>query len=182
MAGARRVGPIRVMARWHGFFRRSAGPGWVLTGDAGHFKDPTPGQGISDALRQTVTLAEAVEGGLGGEATCDRALHDWWRWRDRDAWEMYWFAHDLGAPGPTPVLRQQLLRRIGADPQLTNGLLGVLNHDLAPSKVFTPSLALSATSEALRRGRGQRRVVLREARALVADELRHRKPPSRSAA
>ncbi|MGI8805626.1 MAG: NAD(P)/FAD-dependent oxidoreductase [Thermoleophilaceae bacterium] len=50
VAGARRVGPIRLMSR-DGFFRQSAGPGWVLVGDAGHFKDPTPGQGISDALR-----------------------------------------------------------------------------------------------------------------------------------
>lgn len=39
VAGARRVGPIRVMSRWHGFFRQSAGPGWVLVGDAGHFWD-----------------------------------------------------------------------------------------------------------------------------------------------
>jgi 2-polyprenyl-6-methoxyphenol hydroxylase-like FAD-dependent oxidoreductase len=182
LAGARRVGPIRVMSRWHGFFRRSAGPGWVLAGDAGHFKDPTPGQGISDALRQTLKLAEAIEGGLGGATTSDRALHDWWQWRDRDAWEMYWFARDMGAAGPTPRLRQQLLRRIGADPELTEDLLRVINHDLAPSRVFTPSLALGATSEALRNGRGHRRVILREARTLVADELRHRKPPQRSAA
>jgi 2-polyprenyl-6-methoxyphenol hydroxylase-like FAD-dependent oxidoreductase len=49
VAGARRVGPVRMMSRWHGFFRESAGPGWVLLGDAGHFKDPTPGQGIADA-------------------------------------------------------------------------------------------------------------------------------------
>ena len=35
-----------------GFFREATGPGWALIGDAGHFKDPTPGQGIADALRQ----------------------------------------------------------------------------------------------------------------------------------
>jgi flavin-dependent dehydrogenase len=86
LAGASRVGPIRVISR-DGFFRESAGPGWVLVGDAGHFKDPTPGQGISDALRQAVALARAIPstlarrpapiacsatGGLGGTGTRGR--------------------------------------------------------------------------------------------------------------
>src|SRR5205823_3710058 len=75
VAGARRAGPIRMMSRWHGFFRESAGPGWVLVGDAGHFKDPTPGQGIADALRQVVKLAPAIERAVGGD---ERALRDWW--------------------------------------------------------------------------------------------------------
>ena len=49
------------VADWHGYFRESAGPGWVLVGDAGHFKDPTPGQGIADALRQVERLAVAIQ-------------------------------------------------------------------------------------------------------------------------
>lgn len=177
LAGARRVGPVRVMARWHGFFRPSAGPGWVLVGDAGHFKDPTAGQGISDALRQTVTLATAIEAALGATGNGNEPLDDWWSWRDRDAWEMYWFARDMGASGPTSVLTHEIQRRIAADPQLTDGLLRVLNHDVAPSQVFTPALALAATSTVLRSRRGQRRIVLEEARDLVVDQVRHRGPP-----
>ena len=57
LAGARRTGPPLVMPGFQGFFRQSAGPGWVLVGDAGHFKDTTSGQGISDALRQAERLA-----------------------------------------------------------------------------------------------------------------------------
>ena len=38
--------------RWTGYFREPSGPGWVLTGDAGHFKDPGPGRGIGDAFIQ----------------------------------------------------------------------------------------------------------------------------------
>src|SRR4051794_17459891 len=142
--GARRVGPIRMMWRWHGFFRRSAGPGWALVGDAGHFKDPTPGQGIADALRQSVELAAAIERALGGGGDADRVLRDWWSWRDRDAWEMYWFAHDMGAPGPTPLVMQEVQRRIVADPAFAEGFLRVLNHEVAPSQVFTPAVGLSA--------------------------------------
>ena len=176
VAGARRVGPVRLMSRG-GFFRQSAGPGWVLVGDAGHFKDPSPGQGISDAFRQAVELAPAVEKALGGVGAADPVLHDWWRWRDQDAWEMYWFAHDMGAPGPPPLLVQEIQRRIAADPQLTEGLLRVLNHDLSPSKLFTPSLALAATSKALWTSPGQRRAILREARTLAGNNW-HRRAPS----
>jgi 2-polyprenyl-6-methoxyphenol hydroxylase-like FAD-dependent oxidoreductase len=175
LAGAKRVGPVRVMSR-DGFFRQSAGPGWVLVGDAGHFKDPTPGQGISDALRQAVKLASVVEKALGGEGAADRALHDWWSWRDREAWEMYWLAHDMGASGPAPLLVQELQRRIAADRQLTDTFLRVLNHDFAPSMLFTPSLALAATFRALLTHTGQRRVLLREARTLAANNWRRRAP------
>lgn len=175
LAGATRFGPVRVMSR-DGFFRQSAGPGWVLVGDAGHFKDPTPGQGISDALRQSAELAPVVEKALGGGGALDRALHDWWCWRDRDAWEMYWFAHDMGASGPPPLLVQEIQRRIAADPQLLDGFLRILTHDLAPSEVFTASLALAATFKALRTATGRRKVVLREARTLADNNWRRRAP------
>ena len=161
------------MANMHGFFRVSAGPGWTLVGDAGHFKDPTPGQGIADALRQTEKLATAIVRALGGSAgSPDVILRDWWRWRDEDAWEMYWFAHDMGAPGPTPLLLREIQRRAAGDPELTRGLIGVLNHEVAPSQVFTPALALRAASAALVRRRGERRQLLREARRLAGNEVR----------
>ncbi len=44
LSDARRVGKLYGMLRWEGFFREATGPGWVLVGDAGHFKDPSPGQ------------------------------------------------------------------------------------------------------------------------------------------
>jgi menaquinone-9 beta-reductase len=181
VAGAERIGPVQVMSRWHGFFRRPAGPGWALVGDAGHFKDPTPGQGIADALRQAVELAAAIEKGLGGEGSIDALLRDWWAWRDRDAWEMYWLAHDMGAPGLTPLLFQEIQRRVVSDERRSEGLMRVLNHDVEPSEVFTPGLALAAMSSALMTQRGQRRILLREARGLAADELRRRRGPQRPA-
>lgn len=171
--GARREGPVRTMANLRGFFRRSAGPGWALVGDAGHFKDPTPGQGIADALRQSEKLAGAIERALGGERReADRILRDWWRWRDEDAWEMYWFAHDMGAAGPTPPVRRQAERRIAADPELTTAMVRVLNHELRPSEAFTPAFSVTTLAQALRRGRGHRRAIVREAGTTAADELR----------
>jgi 2-polyprenyl-6-methoxyphenol hydroxylase-like FAD-dependent oxidoreductase len=172
VGAAKRVGPVRMMSRWHGFFRESAGPGWALVGDAGHFKDPTPGQGISDALRQGVELAGAIERALDGAEDPDRALHEWWAWRDRDAWEMYWFAQDMAVPGRAPLILRVIEERFATDPELLEGLLRVLNHDLSPSKLFGPGLATSAFAKAFVRARGRRRELLGEARTLVAEQIR----------
>jgi menaquinone-9 beta-reductase len=173
VAGAMREGPIHTMANMRGFFRKSAGPGWALVGDAGHFKDPTPGQGIADALRQSETLAAAIERALGGGAgAADQILHEWWRWRDEDAWEMYWFAHDMGAAGPTPPILRQAQRRIAADAELLAATMLIFNHDLRPSQVFTPAFSLTTMAQALRRGRGQRRAIMREAGTVALDQAR----------
>ncbi len=174
VAGARRVGPVRTMAGWHGFFRESAGPGWALLGDAGHFKDPTPGQGIADALRQAVELAAAIERALGG-GDPDTPLREWWRWRDRDAWEMYWFAHDMGDADRAPLLNRAIQERLAADPALVDDFLRVLGHELPPSQLFDPTFVLSVLTRALREGRGRRRALLAETRTLALQELRRRK-------
>jgi menaquinone-9 beta-reductase len=178
LAGGKRVGSLYTMANMHGFFRESAGPGWVLVGDAGHFKDPTPGQGIADALRQGERLAADIERGLAaGPEETDSILRDWWRWRDEDAWEMYWFAHDVGAAGPTPPVLREIQRRIASDPELAEGMVHVFNHDRRPSEVFKPGLALRSIARAFMRGRGERGAVLREAGSVFANRLRRGSKP-----
>ena len=140
---ARRVGKLRVMARWHGFFREATGPGWVLVGDAGHFKDPTPAQGIADALHQAEQLADVIEDGLGGGGV-QRRLRDWWLQRDREAWEMYWFAHDIGAGGPPPAVITETFRSLSHSKTGPERWARVLNRELLPTKVFGPGLAMRA--------------------------------------
>lgn len=149
LVGGRRVGPIRVVANWHGYFRQSAGPGWVLVGDAGHFKDPAPGQGIADAFRQTEKLATAIVDGLGNSSP-DNAAQRWWRWRDDDAYEMYWYARETGAPGATSPLITRVLRDIAADPDATRMFLHVLNHGVRPSQLFTPARLARAAAGVFR--------------------------------
>ena len=179
LAAGRQVGPARMMSRWHGYFRESAGPGWVLLGDAGHFKDPTPGQGIADALRQAEALAPAIERSLAAPAPNDEPLREWWEWRDHDAWEMYWFAQGVGRTEQAPGLMRAFQARLAADPELVDGLIRVLGHDLPPSKLFGPSLMLSVLGEAIRANprRGPR--LLAEAGWLARDELRHPRKPRR---
>jgi hypothetical protein len=116
----------------------------------------------------------------GGPGALDETLRDWWRWRDEDAWEMYWFAHDMGAAGPTPPVLMQAQRRIAADPKLVADALRIFNHELRPSQVFTPAFSLRTVGQALRRGRGQRREIFRESATLVANEARRRRAKRRS--
>ena len=161
VAGATRVGPIRVAANWHGYLRTPVGAGWALVGDAGHFKDPTPAQGISDALRQAEHLVGAIEAGLGG-AAIDDELSRWGRWRDADAHEMHSFATDMGAPGPTTTLAVEVMRDIAGDAAATEQLLRVLNHEVRPYELFTPARVMQAMRRAAVRQPRRAPTMLRE--------------------
>jgi 2-polyprenyl-6-methoxyphenol hydroxylase-like FAD-dependent oxidoreductase len=176
LAGAERVGPLRAMGRWQGFFREATGPGWALIGDAGHFKDPTPGQGIADALRQAETMAPAIAAAWGDERALDATLRDWWAWRDRDAWEMYWFAQDMGSQELAPLLLDEFGARLAEDPELAEGFLRVLNHEILPSKFFTARVMAPIVARAFSSGRGRRRALARELGNLAVNEFRHRRP------
>ena len=66
-----------------GFLRQAHGPGWALVGDAGYFKDPLTSHGITDALRDAESLAEAID--TGSEA----ALADYQEQRDAASLELF---------------------------------------------------------------------------------------------
>jgi 2-polyprenyl-6-methoxyphenol hydroxylase-like FAD-dependent oxidoreductase len=60
LAAAERVGSLRHVRGRPAVLRRCSGPGWVLVGDAGYWKDPLSTHGMSDALRDAELLARAV--------------------------------------------------------------------------------------------------------------------------
>ena len=177
LSSAAQVGPVRTMGNWSNFFRESAGPGWALLGDAGHFKDPTPGQGIADALRQGEAMAGEIEGAEGDPAKLDEALRRWWHWRDEDAWEMFWFAQDISSTELSPLLARAMQQRMAADPALIANFLRILNHEIPPSKVFTARVIAPVVGRAFREGHGRRRALARELGGLAAEEFRRRGPP-----
>jgi 2-polyprenyl-6-methoxyphenol hydroxylase-like FAD-dependent oxidoreductase len=175
ISGARRVGKMFGMPRWEGYFREATGPGWVLTGDAGHFKDPCPGQGIQDALRQAENLAPAILGAINSSPSAlDEALARWARWRDEDAFEHYWLAVDQGnaglMPAVLPVIAQRMFERGKQD-----SFSDLFNHRSTPSKVVTPPRILGATARLLARRGCDRRALLREVGGLVAQDTRRKR-------
>ncbi len=175
LRGARRVGKLYGIKRWEGFFRESAGPGWALVGDAGHFKDPTPGQGMTDAFRQTEALAPAIIAGIAGpDAHLDLAIADWARWRDRDAGEHHWLAADFGAAGPSPAVVPEMMRRLDRRNRIGE-VVDLLQHRAKPSAVFTPGRLLAATASLTVRPGSDRRTVLREVGDLLREDTRRRR-------
>ncbi len=173
--GASRDGRLHSMARYDGFMRESAGPGWVLVGDAGHFKDPTLGQGISDAFRQSETLAPAILDGLTGRRDLDAALQDWWAWRDKDAFEKHWFSSDFGRAGSTSALELEVIGRLASTRKGQEQFVDLFNHRVRPSQVLTPARLFGATGRLLARRGTDRRQVLRDTRGLLRTEVARRR-------
>jgi 2-polyprenyl-6-methoxyphenol hydroxylase-like FAD-dependent oxidoreductase len=73
------------------FYRVSHGPGWALVGDAGYYKDPYTGLGISDAFTYADLLAERAHEGLSGARPLTEALAEYQQQRDKSSKPMYKF-------------------------------------------------------------------------------------------
>jgi len=174
VAGAPRIGPLRGTTRWEGFFREAAGPGWVLLGDAGHFKDPASGRGIGDAFLQAGTLAPAIVGTLAGsDARLDQAMRRWGHWRDDEFSEDYWLANDFGRAGPVPVVLVEVVRQLSEEGQ-AGSFLDLLNHRARRSEVLTPARLARATSELVKREPARSSELLGQAVSLLATDVSHR--------
>lgn len=161
-------GKIRGTVKERYFFRRAAGSGWALVGDAGHHKDFVIGDGITEALLQAKSLARAIAGSLadgeaveadetGGAATdadgLDAALERWWRARDVEALPQYFWGKDEGGLGPPGTLETQVIRAVASDPGLQRRMTGLPEHRLSPYEVVPPGVALRCALGELARGR-----------------------------
>ena len=176
IAGRPRTGRLFSVLGFTGYFRESAGAGWVLVGDAGHFKDPAPAQGITDALRQVDRLAPAIIAGLGrGESALDAETARWWRWRDEDAAEKYWFAQDLGRGGRVPLVFTEMVRRLNEQGRFGQ-LVDVFNHRRRPSTLLTPARLLGAAGRlSVCSDAASRAQILSETRELMRRQAQRRR-------
>ncbi len=64
LSGAERVGPLRGIGPMARKVGRTAGPGYLLVGDAAGFLDPFTGEGVHRALRGAELATEAIESAL----------------------------------------------------------------------------------------------------------------------
>jgi 2-polyprenyl-6-methoxyphenol hydroxylase-like FAD-dependent oxidoreductase len=170
---AERVTKYRGLMRFEGFFREACGPGWVLVGDSGHFKDPTPGQGISDALRQVDKLQAAIIAGFGNPNERDAALRGWWQWRDRDSIQHYWFCSDIGKRGTISPVRLEMLRGLAGDDELRKDFLDIFIHRKYPRQLFSPGALALATARSLANG-NNRPAALSDAFQLMCEDIDRR--------
>jgi len=129
---AEQVGGVRVAPETmlRGFFRQGTGPGWALIGDAGHFKNPSTAQGISDAIEQSLHVAAELTGP-------QESLDGYEAWRADRAREHYEWSFDF-ARFANPATAEPIFRGLAADPQAGQALRDALSRQLRPkSDVFT---------------------------------------------
>ncbi len=136
----------RVLAKTRYFFRVAAGPGWALAGDAGHHKEFVIGLGISDALRDAKSLATAVLEGT------DDALERYWRRRDVERIEMYFWARDVGEANAVSALERLVAERAASEPALATRLGDVIDGRISPYDLFPASRVLPWVARAALRG------------------------------
>jgi menaquinone-9 beta-reductase len=146
LASGEPLGDVVGILKAREFFRDAAGPGWALVGDAGLHKDPAPGFGITDALRDVKALAEALDVGT------DEALDVYWRERDVKELELFFFAKNLGALDYNNPLNKVLFGKIAKRPDLRDRIVRVQAREISPFAVFSMKDILRYTAGALLRG------------------------------
>jgi len=142
-------GKIRGTVRERYFFRRGAGPGWALVGDAGHHKEFVLGDGITEALIQARSLAAAIAAGT------DAALLRWWRARDVEALPLYFFGQDEGSLGASPELQRLLFSRLAELPEIGQRLVSAIEHETSPYEAIPLPVVLRCLVGAVLQGKLQ---------------------------
>jgi flavin-dependent dehydrogenase len=146
IAGSAPEGRVRGTLKERYFFRRAAGNGWMLVGDAGHHKEFVIGDGITEALLQARSLASAIAQGT------DAALHRWWRARDVEALPYFFLGQDEGALGPPLELQQVVFSHVAKTPTLRARMAATMEHQLPPNETFSVRQVLGWTLGAALRG------------------------------
>jgi len=167
--GATLESKVRHTVSTPSYFRRSSGPGWVLVGDAGHFKDPVTAQGIRDALRYARLLGEMAAPLLDYPRRTDRMLRLWERVRDRDCMETYQWTNRLSRGEAVSPIEAEVYRAGATDPELANRLLDVFARTIKLTDAIGYGQAASLVRSAIRREGASKREAWRAARREVRD-------------
>ena len=120
---ATKVSRVKGSRRLDGFYRRHTGPGWLLTGDAAHFKHPASAQGIGDALHAAEVIAAGIADGT-------------WRtsypaWRQEASRDMYAFCEFL-ADVPTDAGMRRVLDIAIHDPVAARAIVDIWSRKMSP--------------------------------------------------
>jgi len=129
------------------FYRRPVGPGFVLAGDAGHFKDFVTGLGMADAFLDAQRLTPAI---LDGRP---EAFELYWRQRDAETLPLHFDAISQGKVGFNDAFNRWVIGRLGQDPELKKRVSKMLDRKIDPSEMVPMKTMLGWMGAALVRGR-----------------------------
>ncbi len=130
-------GPILGTGDLPNFFRTPYGNGWTLVGDAGSHKDPHTVQGMGDAARSAVMLANALDRVWRGELSESDGLAAYQRTRDADLLPMYDFTTSRLEAQFTPEEWQEYGRLTWENEQLARARVAAMTHAIPPASVYT---------------------------------------------
>lgn len=133
LEGTRMVAKPLGMLSLHFFMKQAVGPGWALIGDAGLHMDPTPGLGITDAVRDAVALAEAIIDGS------EQALLLYWRRRDADSLGLYHFAGEMGSEHYNNALTRMLFKRSQHSKAMMKRMHQMMDRQIRPQDMMPPA-------------------------------------------
>ncbi|HET7280337.1 MAG TPA: NAD(P)/FAD-dependent oxidoreductase [Dermatophilaceae bacterium] len=134
-----RVGPIRATVDVPNRVLASAGPGWVLVGDAGLVMDPVTGQGMGNALADAAALSDAVLRGFAGTTRLGTALRRYERQRNRARRPMFDFTVGLAQLRPPTAAEGRLFAAVADDPAASEQFLAALAGVLPMDEFMSPA-------------------------------------------
>ncbi|MCK9876821.1 NAD(P)/FAD-dependent oxidoreductase [Frankia sp. Ag45/Mut15] len=137
-ANGKRQENFRAMSYPDNFYRRSAGPGWALVGDAGYHKDPFTGWGITDALKYTEVLAEKLHEGLSGARPVDEAVAEYVKIRDAESNGTFELTCSIAELSLTPYY-DSVFRATSLSPEYTTKFFGLIAGGISGEEFFAPS-------------------------------------------
>lgn len=142
---ATRATPVMGQGPVDSFYRQSYGPGWALVGDAGHYIDPTTGQGINHALRSAELFTDAWQR-TQRRASWMQAMAEYQRRRDaetRPMYDMVAFGAQLQSVQDMGVdIGTALFRAIARQPKAARRYIGMFSG-ATPIKSFMNPLNLA---------------------------------------
>lgn len=148
--GVENLSGLRFTGDTTSYFRASSGPGWVLIGDAGHFKDPVIGQGQRDALWSGRRLAELLESRLGSAWNIDLTTRQWEDERDRECLHAYHFGNIETQVRAVPPVLSGAIRRSGRRGLQRPDLTDVFGRARSMTEVFSIPRVAAGAANALR--------------------------------
>ena len=137
---------VRGLLKTRYFFRAAAGAGWALAGDAGHHKEFVIGLGISDALRDARELAQAIV------KDSDAALRRYWRKRDVERIEMFYWGRALARADRVTALERLVADRVAEAPEIAARFGPVIDGRMSPYQLFPPGRVVPWVAAAALRG------------------------------
>jgi 2-polyprenyl-6-methoxyphenol hydroxylase-like FAD-dependent oxidoreductase len=154
LSSARQVNHVVGIKRIGNGYRQASGPGWVLVGDALHYKDPVDGQGIYDALLEARLLDQAIAVYRSGRSF-DEAMADYSRAVDAATGTMFEqttarLRRELYQDLPA-VMIKTFLRWLITDPGYQQRFMLYFTRSLPDDRLMTPELVAGS----LLRGMGR---------------------------